>query len=94
MASWSRVSAPRVTAHPMRFENLVKRLATDPKLERWLVLRPRRCHAGDDEYTHGDLKRYGIDEQLKDKFPDVTAREAEIRRRSEAWAKQFDATRW
>jgi hypothetical protein len=31
--------------------------------------------------TRGDLEAVWIDEQLKDKFPDVTARETEIRRR-------------
>jgi homoserine O-acetyltransferase/O-succinyltransferase len=37
------------------------------------------------------LKRYGIDEQLAAKFPDKTAREAEIRKRAESWSKVFDA---
>jgi homoserine O-acetyltransferase len=37
------------------------------------------------------LKRYGIDEQLADKFPDKEAREAEITKRVQAWAKVFDA---
>ena len=37
------------------------------------------------------LKRYGIDEQLADKFPDKDAREAEIMRRAETWSKVFDA---
>jgi len=37
------------------------------------------------------LKGWGIDAQLKDTFPDFTAREAEIRHRAETWAQQFDA---
>jgi homoserine O-acetyltransferase len=37
------------------------------------------------------LKRYGIDEQLAEKFPDKAAREAEIKRRAETWSKVFDA---
>jgi homoserine O-acetyltransferase len=36
------------------------------------------------------LKRYGIDEQLADKFPDKAAREAEIKKRAEIWSKVFD----
>ena len=36
------------------------------------------------------LKRYGIDEQLAARFPEPAAREAEIRRRAEGWAKAFD----
>jgi homoserine O-acetyltransferase/O-succinyltransferase len=85
------VSAPRVTAAPDAVENLVKRLATDPNwnggwyYDRGGVMQVMTSIRMD------TLKRYGIDEQLKDKFPDVTAREAEIQRRSEAWAKQFDA---
>ncbi|MBM3523873.1 MAG: alpha/beta fold hydrolase [Alphaproteobacteria bacterium] len=37
------------------------------------------------------LKLYGIDEQLRPSFPDAASREAEIRRRAEAWAREFDA---
>jgi homoserine O-acetyltransferase len=36
------------------------------------------------------LKRYGIDEQLAEKFPDKAEREAEIVRRATPWAKAFD----
>ena len=36
------------------------------------------------------LKRYGIDEQLAEKLPDKTAREAEIVKRAETWSKVFD----
>lgn len=37
------------------------------------------------------LKLYGIEEQLTPSHPDVAAREAEIRRRAEDWAREFDA---
>ncbi len=36
------------------------------------------------------LKRFGIYEQLADKFPDKAEREAEIRKRAESWSKVFD----
>jgi homoserine O-acetyltransferase/O-succinyltransferase len=85
------VSAPRVTAAPDAVENLVKRLATDPNWNSgWYYDRGGVMQVMT-SIRRDTLRRYGIDEQLKDKFPDVTAREAEIQRRSEAWAKQFDA---
>jgi homoserine O-acetyltransferase len=37
------------------------------------------------------LKLYGIDRQLAASFPDPAAREAEIRRQAESWARVFDA---
>ena len=37
------------------------------------------------------LKLYGIEQQLAPSFPDASAREAEIRRRAETWAREFDA---
>src|SRR5207302_2590570 len=37
------------------------------------------------------LKRYGTEEQLVSTFPDPAAREAELRRLAENWAKSFDA---
>lgn len=36
------------------------------------------------------LKRYGIDEQLAGTFPDKAARDAEVQRRAETWASEFD----
>jgi homoserine O-acetyltransferase len=36
------------------------------------------------------LKLYGIDDQLAAVFPDSDARDAELRRRAEAWAREFD----
>lgn len=37
------------------------------------------------------LKLYGIDERLAAQFPDAAAREAEILRQAEGWAREFDA---
>jgi homoserine O-acetyltransferase len=37
------------------------------------------------------LKRYGIDQQLADKYPDKEAREAEIKKRAGSCSKVFDA---
>jgi homoserine O-acetyltransferase/O-succinyltransferase len=85
------VSAPPVTEAPDAVDNLVKRLATDPNWNGgWYYDRGGVMQVMT-SIRMETLKRYGIDEQLKDKFPDVTAREDEIRRRSEAWAKRFDA---
>src|SRR5262249_47978909 len=36
------------------------------------------------------LKSYGLDAQLAEKFPDPTAREAEIAKVAEPWARAFD----
>jgi homoserine O-acetyltransferase len=84
-------SAPRVIVRADAVANLIHRLASD------------RHWNGGWYYDRGGvmpvltslridtLKGWGIDAQLKDQFPDFTAREAEIRRRAEAWAQQFDA---
>ncbi len=37
------------------------------------------------------LERYGIDAELEDRFPDVTARRLEIQRLAHEWAREFDA---
>jgi len=37
------------------------------------------------------LERYGIDAELKDRFPDVAARRLEIERLAHEWAAEFDA---
>ena len=37
------------------------------------------------------LKRYGMEEALMDRFPDPIAREMELRRMAEPWARAFDA---
>ncbi|MBV9833854.1 MAG: alpha/beta fold hydrolase [Alphaproteobacteria bacterium] len=42
------------------------------------------------DFYVGYLENYGIDAQLRPRFPDEAARKAEIRRRAEAWARVFD----
>lgn len=37
------------------------------------------------------LQLYGLAEQLEARFPSLTARQAELRRQAEAWARAFDA---
>ena len=36
------------------------------------------------------LRRYGVDETLKERFPDAAARGAEITRQARVWAAAFD----
>jgi len=70
------VSAPRRTAGTSDAVGTSVKAGSPPTPTGRCWYYDRGGHAGDDEYTHRrTLKRYGIDEQLKDKFPDVTARE-------------------
>ena len=84
------VSAPVVQYSPSVIGELTARLATDPN---WNGGRYYE-NGGIERVLTGirieTVKRYGIEAELAPRFPDAAAREAEIRRRAEAWAKIFD----
>ncbi len=88
------VSAPHpspTTGNQQDLDDLVKRLSEDPNWN------------GGDYYAKGGvlgtttqmrietLKEYGIEQQLIKQFPEEAAREAEIQRQAEVWARAFDA---
>lgn len=85
------ISSPRSPGGKDSLEQLVAYLARDPNwnggryYDRGGVL-PTLTQLRIDT-----LKLYGIDERLAAKFPDRDAREAEIRRQAEGWAREFDA---
>ncbi len=85
------ISSPRSPGDPSSLDELVATLAHDPNwnggryYDRGGVL-PTLTQLRIDT-----LKLYGIDTQLAPSFPDLAAREAEIRRRAETWAREFDA---
>lgn len=85
------ISSPRSPGDASSLDSLVAYLARDPNwnggeyYERGGVL-PTLTQLRIDT-----LKLYGIDEQLRPALPDAAAREAEIRRRAETWAREFDA---
>jgi homoserine O-acetyltransferase len=84
------VTAPRGSGGPEAVETLRKRLATDPAWN------------GGWHYDRGGivetlaalrvetLQRYGTSELLARTIADPAAREAELRRQAEAWAREFD----
>ena len=84
------VSAPKGTGGPDALQGLIAYLAKDPNWNGGHYYDKGGIPTVMTEMRIATLKRYGIDEQLADKFPDKNAREAEIRRRAGTWAKEFD----
>ncbi len=85
------VSAPKSQNSPQVLTDLVARLATDPNWNGGWYYERGGVPTVMTQIRVDTLKRYGIEDQLKDKVPDPTAREAEIRRQAEAWVREFDA---
>ena len=85
------VSAPKGSGSDAAVKSLVDFLARDPNWNGGRYYDKGGVTAILTDMRVATLKRYGIDEQLAEKFPDKDAREAEIRRRAETWSKVFDA---
>ncbi len=85
------ISSPRSPSGASSLDELVAYLARDPNwnggryYERGGIL-PTLTQLRIDT-----LKLYGIEQQLTPAFPESAACEAEIRRRAETWAREFDA---
>jgi homoserine O-acetyltransferase/O-succinyltransferase len=84
------VSAPRSAAGGGAVQALIGQLAEDPNWNGGWYYDKGGIVPTLTKLRVATLKRYGIDDQLKDKFPDKDAREAEIKRRAETWSKVFD----
>jgi homoserine O-acetyltransferase len=84
------VSAPKGSGGEASVKALVDTLAKDPNWNGGWYYDKGGILTAMTDMRVATLKRYGIDEQLAAQFPDKTAREAEIRKRAQGWAKQFD----
>ena len=85
------VSAPKGSGGEAAVKSLVDALAKDPNWNGGWYYDKGGVSGILTEMRVATLKRYGIDEQLAEKFPDKDAREAAIKKRAESWAKVFDA---
>jgi homoserine O-acetyltransferase/O-succinyltransferase len=85
------VTAPKGSGGDASVKSLVTFLAKDPNWNGGWYYDKGGVTPILTEMRVATLKRYGIDEQLADKFPDKQAREAEIVKRAETWSKVFDA---
>lgn len=84
------VSAPRGSGGEAAVKALVDQLARDPHWNNGWYYDNGGITPTLTEMRIATLKRYGIDAQLADRFPDPARREAEIRRRAQGWARGFD----
>jgi homoserine O-acetyltransferase len=84
------VSAPKGSGDPASVPLLIEQLAKDPHWNGGWYYDKGGITGTLTEMRIATLKRYGIDAQLAAKFPDAAQREAEIRNRAAAWAKDFD----
>jgi homoserine O-acetyltransferase len=84
------VSAPKGGGGEAAVKSLIDTLAKDPNWNGGRYYENGGIQKVLTDMRVATLKRYGIDEQLAAKFPDKTAREAEIVRVAETWSKVFD----
>jgi homoserine O-acetyltransferase len=84
------VSAPKGSGGEASVKALIDTLAKDPNWNGGWYYDKGGILTAMTDMRVATLKRYGIDAQLAAQFPDKAAREAEIRKRAEGWAKQFD----
>jgi homoserine O-acetyltransferase len=85
------VSAPKGSGGEAAVKSLVEFLAKDPNWNGGRYYDKGGVTAILTDMRVATLKRYGIDAQLADTFPDKAARETEIVKRAETWSKVFDA---
>jgi homoserine O-acetyltransferase len=84
-------SSPKGLGNDDAVVALRQRLATDPHWnDGWYYERGGVLQALVDIRIE-TLKRYGVEAILAPRYPDAAARERQIRRMAEAWAREFDA---
>jgi homoserine O-acetyltransferase/O-succinyltransferase len=84
------VSAPKGSGDPKAVQTLIEQLARDPHWNKGWYYDRGAITATLTALRVATLRRYGIDAQLADRFPDKATRDAEIIRRAATWAKDFD----
>src|SRR5262245_36076639 len=85
------VSAPKGSGGDAAVESLIARLARDPSWNGGRYYEGPGMVGTLTAMRYDTLTRYGYNEALAGAFPDPAARQAEIRRMAESWARQFDA---
>jgi homoserine O-acetyltransferase len=85
------VSAPRGSGGEQAVQTLLAQLARDPNWNGGWYYDRGGVAATLAAMRYDTLARYGYNEALAAAFPEPAARQAEMRRMAEAWAKQFDA---
>ncbi len=84
------VAGPKAHDLEAPFKALSEWLAADPNWNGGWYYDKGGIAASMTDYYVAYLENYGIDAQLKPRFPNEAARKAEIRRRAEAWSRVFD----
>jgi homoserine O-acetyltransferase len=84
------VSAPRGSGGQASVQALIDQLARDPHWNNGWYYDNGGVTGVLTEMRIATLRRYGIDEQLTERFPDKAQRDAEVARRALAWARVFD----
>lgn len=84
------VTAPKGSGNPAALQTLIAQLAKDPNWNDGRYYDKGGIVPTLTAMRVSTLKLYGIDDQLAARFPDKGAREAEIQRRAESWAREFD----
>ena len=85
------VSAPKGSGGEQVVQSLIAQLARDPNWNGGWYYDRGGIPATLAAMRFDTLSRYGYNEALASSFPDPSARQAEIRRMAENWARQFDA---
>jgi homoserine O-acetyltransferase/O-succinyltransferase len=84
------VTAPKGSGGQASVQAMVDQLAKDPHWNNGWYYDNGGITGVLTEMRIATLRRYGIDAQLSDRFPDKAARDAEVAKRALAWAKVFD----
>lgn len=84
------VTAPSSSTTPAATQKLIDELATDPNWNGGWYYDKGGIGTVMTKMRVATLKRYGIEAQLADKFPDAAAREAEVVKAAQPWARAFD----
>jgi homoserine O-acetyltransferase len=85
------VTAPKGSGGEQAVQNLIDQLARDPNWNDGWYYDRGGVTATLAAMRFDTLSRYGFNEALAASFPDPAARQAEMRRMAEAWAREFDA---
>jgi homoserine O-acetyltransferase/O-succinyltransferase len=85
------VTAPKGSGGERAVQDLVAQFANHPNWNGGRYYENGGIRSAMVAYRVATLKRYGIEQQLIDRFPDPAAREEAVRALAEPWADAFDA---